>query len=202
MRCVAGIAKCVTNSGGGCDANNNDAPSAGYQVLSVTDMGTLKTSTCGLATLSLSYGDHPLFGQCSLSGPGVTQLSVYVDKYCAVQMVPMKDTACAEPAAVYWSTMKLRAYYAAPDKIANVLTGSSGQLLLLAPAGDSTVSLTYWPATTAVANAAAVIAPAPKFCSGTTTVLGGQVAGVSPGSSDCPAGSYDSSTSVDGCRPW
>ena len=102
MRCVAGIAKCVTNSGDGCDANNNDAPSAGYQVLSVTDMGTLKTGTCGLAALSLSYGDHPLFGQCSLSGPGITYLSVYVDQYCGGERHTRSHAAacCGAAAAV------------------------------------------------------------------------------------------------------
>lgn len=41
--------------------------------------------------------------------------------------------------------------------------------------------------------------PAVQVCSGTVTVKGGTVVGVSE--SSCPAGSY-SATATDGCRPW
>lgn len=77
-------------------------------------------------------------------------------------------------------------------------------MLQLVPAGGgSTVSLSYWPATTAVANAANVTAAATKVCSGAATVIGGQVT-LLPGSAitACPAGSYDAGTGDDGCLPW
>jgi hypothetical protein len=41
-----------------------------------------------------------------------------------------------------------------------------------------------------------------QTCSGTAEVIGGQVNGVPTTPSACPAGSYDDSEVVDGCRPW
>lgn len=41
-----------------------------------------------------------------------------------------------------------------------------------------------------------------QVCSGTVTVVGGQVAGVPSSPVACPPGSYDDNAVVDGCRPW
>ena len=59
------------------------SPPAGYQVLSVTTPGTLKSSVCNLAA-QFSYGSPALMQQCALtnSGTPTTALSVYVDQYC------------------------------------------------------------------------------------------------------------------------
>ena len=78
---MAGVAKCVTGSTGGCDSSNAETPTPGYQVLSVKTASTLKTTTCGLAE-AVTYGNVALFGQCALAPSGTTRLSLYVDQYC------------------------------------------------------------------------------------------------------------------------
>ncbi|KAL4421395.1 hypothetical protein ABPG75_010686 [Micractinium tetrahymenae] len=203
LHCVAGVAKCVagTDPGGTCDPGLPDAPSPGYQVLALSTPGNLSATSCGLGAASLSFAQPALFGQCTLSAGSPTSLSLFVDRYCGVQIVPLGDTACSEPAAGYWPSMKLQAVYAATNRIANQFSSSSSFLLELAPVSGSSVALSYWPATTDVAEAAAVEA-FDQVCTGTASVTGGQVVGLrgSP-SSSCPAGSYDDSDAVDGCRP-
>ncbi len=126
LRCVAGIPKCVagTDPGGSCDPGLADAPSPGYQVLSLSAPGNLSAASCGLAAASLSFAQPPLFGQCTLSAGSPTSLSLYVDQYCGVQILPLGDAACSEPAAPYWASMKLQAAYAATNRIANQLASS------------------------------------------------------------------------------
>ncbi|KAL4424818.1 hypothetical protein ABPG77_011068 [Micractinium sp. CCAP 211/92] len=203
LRCVSGIPKCVagTDPGGSCDPGLADAPSPGYQVLSLSAPGNLSAVSCGLAAASLSFAQPPLFGRCTLTAGSPTSLSLYVDRYCGVQILPLGDAACSEPAAPYWASMKLQAAYAATNRIANQLSGSSSFLLALTPVSGSSATLSYWPATTDAAEASAVEA-FDTVCTGTASVTGGQAVGLptSP-SSSCPAGSYDNSDVVDGCRP-
>ena len=47
---------------------------------------------------------------------------------CAVQISPVKDAACAEPAASYWSSMKIKAHYVTPALIATSLNTASTNL--------------------------------------------------------------------------
>lgn len=126
LRCVEGIPKCVagTDPGGSCDPGLSDKPSPGYQVLSLSAPGSLSAASCGLAAASLPFAQPPLFGQCTLSAGSPTSLSLLVDRYCGVQIVPLGDAACAEPAAPYWASMKLQAAYATTNRIANQLSGS------------------------------------------------------------------------------
>lgn len=124
---------------------------AGYQVLSVDVVGTLKNTTCNS---QFSYAKPPLMSQCTLTTPGGTYLSVYVDQYCggeqafsrgaccssagrgarrrsllasvpgtppAVTVSPIKDTACAQPAASYWPTVLIRGHYITPSLISTRL---------------------------------------------------------------------------------
>ena len=81
VRCVAGVAKCVTGSTGGCDSTNTETPTAGYQVLSVKTASTLPKASCDLAA-AVSYANPKLFEQCKFTSAGTTQLSVFVDQYC------------------------------------------------------------------------------------------------------------------------
>jgi hypothetical protein len=86
-------------------------------VLSVTSAGSLPEGTCALGA-SLSFAAAPLFGRCSLVTPGATWLTLFVDQYCGVAISPIKDTACAEPAASYWTDMRIAAHYVTPSLIA------------------------------------------------------------------------------------
>ena len=176
VRCVAGVAVCVAGKLGNGTACTDDfsAPSPGYHVLSVAAPATLAAGDCGLNT-SLSFGSPPLFAQCGLSSsPGAaTQLSVYVDAYCGVQIWPAGDAACAEPGAGYWGAMKLKAHYVAPDRIANSLsTPASSYLLELTRASSTSLTLAYWPATVN-ASAAGLFATPPEKASGGMCVDGG-----------------------------
>ena len=47
---------------------------------------------------------------------------------CAVQISPVKDAACSEPAAGYWSSMKIRAHYVTPALIASSLNTAATNL--------------------------------------------------------------------------
>lgn len=40
----------------------------------------------------------------------------------------MTDDACAEPAAAYWSSMRMRAFYVAPNRIASMLNTATTNL--------------------------------------------------------------------------
>lgn len=97
---------------------------AGYQVLSITTPSSLPTASCAMPA-ALSFANPALFGQCTLSTSTPTKLSVYVDDTCGVRIVPMGDTACAEPAAAYWSSIPIKGYYVAPNLIQTSLGSSS-----------------------------------------------------------------------------
>jgi hypothetical protein len=198
VKCIAGVAsKCIV---GDC---SSDAPTPGYHVLSVDTANSLPNATCALSS-TLSYGSPPLFQQCTLTPSGTTLLSVYVDKTCAVEISPLKDTACAEPGQPYWSTIRVRGHYVTPTKISTMLNTAatnltSSYLLTLVPATGTSLTMSYWPATTDESKASE-LAGVSKVCSGTLSVIGGKVVNVDSGVSNCPAGSYDS-PAVDGCRP-
>lgn len=201
VRCVEGVALCVAGTDAGCNSSLADASSAGYQVLSVTSPSSLPTSSCALPD-ALSFANPGLFGQCTLSPSTPTKLSLYVDDTCGVRITPMGDTACAEPAAAYWSSMPIKGFYVTPTLIQTSLgSASSSYLLSLTPASGTSITISYWAATTNFSNAA-VVSASSQVCSGSTDVIGGQVAGlpVSP-STSCPSGSYSSVNVVDGCRP-
>ncbi|KAL4425824.1 hypothetical protein ABPG75_009840 [Micractinium tetrahymenae] len=200
VRCVAGVALCFAGTDAGCNPSMADAPSAGYKVLSVTTPGTLPASSCAMPA-GLSFANPALFGQCTLSPTVPTKLTVYVDDTCGVQIYPIGDTACAEPAASYWSSMPIKGHYVAPDRIATSLgSASSSYLMSLTPVSGTSVTLSYWAATTNLSNAAAV-SESSKVCSGTADVIGGQVIGLPASPATCPAGSYNDGDVVDGCRP-
>jgi hypothetical protein len=197
VKCVAGVAsKCIE---GDCSA---DAPTPGYHVLSISGPGNLDTDDCALG--ALSYANPYLFQKCGITPAGTTYLSVYVDQYCAVQLSPIKDTTCSEPGSnqyVYTNT-RIRGHYVKPGLIATRLDTSSSYLLTLVPASGNDVTLSYWPATTDLSNAAAAAASS-KLCTGTATVLGGAVVGTAATlGSNCPAGSYKDSGTAAGCLPW
>ena len=209
---------------------------AGYQLLSITSPGTLSTNACALGT-TLGYGNPALFGQCTLA-PDTTYLSVYVDAYCGVQINPIKDTACGEPGAAYWSNMTLTGSYVTPTLIANSLNTAatnltSSYLLTIIPIGGSLLTLSYWPASTDISKASSVSASSQvgsynatiklllddktlhvyvlmlvicnfglQVCSGTVTVIGGQLGGEASLSLTCPAGSYGSPGAGNSCFPW
>lgn len=46
----------------------------------------------------------------------------------AVQLTPMTDDACAEPAAAYWSSMRMRGFYVTPARIASMLNTATTNL--------------------------------------------------------------------------
>ncbi|KAI3425348.1 hypothetical protein D9Q98_009112 [Chlorella vulgaris] len=199
VKCVAGIARCA--AGTGCTADG-DAASPGYHVLSVASPGELPQATCNLDP-SLSFGSPPLFGQCTLAASPPTALSIFVDRECAVSIVPMGDTACAQPGnSSYWSSMRIRGFYVSPTKIVTTLGAStSSYLLTLEQASPTTLTLQYWPATTSLSAATAVESAADKSCSGTLEVTGGQVGSVPSTPASCAAGSYNAATGLeDGCR--
>ncbi|PSC76086.1 serine threonine [Micractinium conductrix] len=200
VRCVGGVAKCVVGADAGCTPDLADAPSEGYHVLSLTTPATLPSAACALPS-PLSFGTPPLFGTCTLAAGTPTKLSLYVDQWCGVEIYPMADAACAEPAAAYWSSMRVKAHYVAPGLIAGTVgAASSSYLLSLMPTTGSVLTLSYWPATTAAANAAAALGSS-TVCTGTVDVVGGQVAGLPDSPATCPAGSYTDSVEQDGCRP-
>jgi len=99
-------------------------------VLSITAPSTLPTSACNLAA-QLSFGNPALFGRCGLSPTTPTHLTVYVDQYCGVELYPVQDSACAEPAQSYWSSMKIKGFYVTPGRIATTL-GSATRCVLQA----------------------------------------------------------------------
>lgn len=98
-------------------------------------------SQCSLASSGVTYlsvyvdascgGEEPQHGWCEVPGTGQQSLCALGTscRECppapcppsAVQLSPMKDDLCSEPAASYWSTMKMRGYYVTPTRIANVL---------------------------------------------------------------------------------
>ena len=124
VRCVGGVAKCVVGADAGCTPDLADAPSEGYHVLSLTTPATLPSAACALPS-PLSFGTPPLFGTCTLAAGTPTKLSLYVDQWCGVEIYPMADAACAEPAAAYWSSMRVKAHYVAPGLIAGTVGAAS-----------------------------------------------------------------------------
>lgn len=97
---------------------------AGYQVLSVTNPSSLPTFSCAMPS-GLSFANPSIFGQCVFSPSTPTKLSVYVDDTCEVHIIPIGDSACAEPAAAYWRNMQIKGYYVAPDRIQTSLGPAS-----------------------------------------------------------------------------
>lgn len=93
-------------------------------MLSVTSPSSLPTSSCALPD-ALSFANPGLFGQCTLSPSTPTKLSLYVDDTCGVRITPMGDTACAEPAAAYWSSMPIKGFYVTPTLIQTSLGSAS-----------------------------------------------------------------------------
>ncbi|PRW59428.1 serine threonine [Chlorella sorokiniana] len=93
-KCINGVPTCMAGSDGGSTCtNNNDEPSPGYHVLSVSQLNWP-------ANLAAPYKPD-IYAKCSSWASTPTlQLALEVAGDCSITIRPITDTSCSDPGAV------------------------------------------------------------------------------------------------------